>query len=201
MSLKAFDAVSTRVDVAVDVRRGCVLVPPAPRGAEVRSRVVDPGADLLAIVDALASGHHTVGLVLASGERRCDAVREEDERVICPLITAQAVRAERHVIVRVDVEDAWEHVLVVAQLNDARTLCLLGGDRAIHGKQASGDNEYSLIADDGVARRREKPAAANDDGILAKRVDPRGVLGRILRRCIRRHGGDDNEGSKRATYR
>ena len=185
------------VDVAIDVGGSRILIPAAPRGAEIRPRVVEARSDLLTVVDAFARGHHAVGVVLARGERRRDSVREEDERVIRPLIAAQAVGTERHVVVRMNVENAGQYVLVVAQLNDARALRFVGGDRSIHREQSSGDDENSLIAHDGVRGAREEPAAANDDRILSEGGDPRGVLRRVLRRRERRQSGGQSDDCQR----
>src|SRR5205823_2930353 len=152
---------------------------------------------LLAVVDALPRGHHAVRVVLAGGKGRRHAVREKDERVVRPLVTAKPVRAEGHVVVCVHVEDAGQHVLIVAKLDDPRALCLVGRDRAIDVEQPSGDDEYSLIAHDIVACCGEQPAAANDDGIASERGDPRCVLRRVLCRHLRRqtcgHGGGQQE--------
>ena len=41
--------------------------------------------------------------------------------------------AERHVVVRMDVEEARQDVLVVAQLDHARSRSLRGGDRSVDG--------------------------------------------------------------------
>src|SRR3954462_10163675 len=133
------------VHVAIDVGGGGVLIPAAPRRTEVRPRVVDPRPDLLPVVAPLPGRHHTVGIVLAGREGRRDSVREEDEWVVCPLVTPEAVGAEGHVVVRVHVEEAGHHILIVAEWNDARTLGLRRGNRAIHSEDTSGDDEYSLI--------------------------------------------------------
>ena len=183
------------VDVPIDVGLRRVRIPPAARGAEVRPGIVDARTNLLATVDALSRFHHAVRVVLAGGECRRDAIGQKDQRVISILITPHATDAECHVVVRVDVEEAGEDVLVVAQLDHARSGRFRLRNRPVDRFEPAARNEDSLIARNVIRRGGKEPPATNDDGLLANGS-------RDGRRCRLRRGdvGGKRDGAQRVEY-
>src|SRR6185437_15933878 len=102
------------IDLLADPRGRFHLVVPAGTGrAEIRARVVDARADLVAAVDPLARRDHHARIDFAGWEGRGDAVGEKEDGIDGRLVYP-SLPEEIDGVVRVQVEHAREHILIVA---------------------------------------------------------------------------------------
>ena len=99
------------------------------------------------------------------------AVREEDQWIVRVLVGADAVRPERHVVVRMHVDQPGQHVVTVREGDDPRSVRVRGSDRPVHDVENVAANEDAAVSDNLIAASRPRLARFRSAGYAVACAD------------------------------